>query len=133
MRQASSSRVNSVDFEMRARDLAKVVLADFDGQFSNSRRQAAARLGMVPFGPLSNKGGRHPPISVRTISRPLPTRGSANHPHEIGGGPDGVRVTCPAWDDAVVVLPDQVSNHERQVTSSAGIGPPSVRRHPPIS
>ena len=36
-------------------------------------------------------------------------------------------------DDAVVVLPDRVltlSNHERQVTSSAGIGPPSVRRHP---
>jgi Cu/Zn superoxide dismutase len=31
---------------------------------------------------------------------------------------DGVRVTCPAWDDAVVVLPDRVltlSNHERQV------------------
>ena len=34
------------------------------------------------------------------------------------GRDDGVRVTCPAWDEAVAVLPDQVltlSNHERQV------------------
>jgi hypothetical protein len=37
---------------------------------------------------------------------------------------DGVLVTCPAWDDAVVVLLDQVltlSNHERQVHIGRGL------------
>jgi hypothetical protein len=31
--------------------------------------------GTMPFGAPPDEGGRHPPISVRTISGPLPTRG----------------------------------------------------------
>ena len=43
---------------------------------------------------------------------------------------DGVRVTCPARDDAVVVLPDRVltfSIMSVRSTSAAGLAPPSVR------
>jgi hypothetical protein len=45
---------------------------------AHRRRQAATRLGTMPFGPLSDKGGSAPPISVRTIRRP--SRRGGSHP-----------------------------------------------------
>ena len=81
-------------------------------------------------GPLPDEGVGAPDLG-EVISGPLPTRGVGTPRSD-----EGVRSpssASTAASCAVVVLPDRVltlSNHERQVTSSAGIGPPSVRRHP---
>jgi hypothetical protein len=104
---------------------------------AHRRRQAAARLGTTPFGPLSYKGGfGTPPISVRTIStappegvgrhpisartirRPLPTRGVGTpRSDEDDFEADkltltierirGGKLRCTSWDDAVVIMPGE--------------------------
>jgi hypothetical protein len=111
---------------------------DFDG---HRRRQTTARLGTMPFGPLSDKGGVGTPISVRTISTastaascaatwddafgplsdkdpPISVRTISRHLGDnrrraIYGGE--LRVKCPAQDD----------DRRRQAAARLGTSPPS--------
>jgi hypothetical protein len=58
----------------------------------------------MPFGPLSDKVGRHPPFRVRTISRAI-DGGKLRRDftvERIDGGK--LRCTGASWDDALVIM-----------------------------